>query len=408
MTLYAQYGADTTTPDARVRIATTVNDSLSGLAARDGITPVAGDRVLVKNHATGASKGLYVAAAGAWSRAADLPAGAHAAGLLVVVEEGAVNADTRWMCTNDLSADTVGTDALTFATPTIGSTAATNQSATTGVTAADPGHTHTLPAATDAAGTGASGAPSASVAVGSDTHTHTAGALTGDSGAPSATTAVGTDTHTHTAGAITGATGGGSSHNHAFTGTTPTTGTTPHLTGSGYATAGQVVTTTDNQTVALNELAGMWLICATKAPCLIDSHPAAAAAPLVLTVFGAAPATTAEDYRVLRAPTPAGSNAAEAAHTHDQGTLAGAASGAPSATVAVGSSTHTHNQGTLAGAASGAPSATTTVGTDTHTHTGPSHTHPITGPSGSTAATVNVTDPGHNHTQDAHTHAITG
>ena len=53
------------------RLATTANDTLSGLAARDGVTPVANDRVLVKNQSTASANGIYVAAAGAWTRAID-------------------------------------------------------------------------------------------------------------------------------------------------------------------------------------------------------------------------------------------------------------------------------------------------------------------------------------------------
>lgn len=119
-----------------------------------------------------------------------------------------------------------------------------------------------------------------------------------------------------TAASGTDPTGAGSSHTHVFTGTAPTTAQTDYFVGTGYSTAGQVVTTSDNHTVAENEYAGMWLITATKAPCLIVSHPAASAGTVALTVIGAAPATTAEAYRILRAPTPAGTNAAEAAHTH--------------------------------------------------------------------------------------------
>jgi len=97
-----------------VRIATTANDSLSGLAARDGVTPVAGNRVLVKDHATGASKGIYVAAAGAWSRAADFNDNAEVtAGALVYVEEGTANAETIWVLTT-VNPITVGSTSLTF------------------------------------------------------------------------------------------------------------------------------------------------------------------------------------------------------------------------------------------------------------------------------------------------------
>ena len=98
-----------------------------------------------------------------------------------------------------------------------------------------------------------------------------------------------------------------------FTGTAATAAEINAFTGSGYATAGQVVTTTDNQTMTLNQCAGMWLITATKPPCLIASNTAVAGAPAVLTVYGAAPATTAEGYRILAAPTPVGT---VASHTH--------------------------------------------------------------------------------------------
>lgn len=112
------------------------------------------------------------------------------------------------------------------------------------------------------------------------------------------------------------ATGAGSAHTHTFTGTASTTGTAEAFTGSGYTTAGQVVTTSDNQTMTLNQCAGMWLITATQAPCLIVSNAAVTGAPAELTVYGAAPATTAEGYKILKAPTPAGTNANESAHTH--------------------------------------------------------------------------------------------
>lgn len=125
------------------------------------------------------------------------------------------------------------------------------------------------------------------------------------------------------AGAVTdpqhdhgGATGAGASHNHAFTGTAPTSAVTNATTGTGFATVGQVVTTTETFTAAENQYADHWLITATQPPCLIVSHPAAAGAPLALTVIGTAPPTAAEAFRILRAPTPAGTNAAESTHTH--------------------------------------------------------------------------------------------
>lgn len=56
---------------APVRVATTAAITLSGEQTIDGVAVVAGDRVLDKDNATGASRGIYVAATGAWTRAGD-------------------------------------------------------------------------------------------------------------------------------------------------------------------------------------------------------------------------------------------------------------------------------------------------------------------------------------------------
>lgn len=78
---------------------------------------------------------------------------------------------------------------------------------------------------------------------------------------------------------------------------------TPAFSGTGFATAGQVVTTTDNQTMTLNQCAGMWLIAnglASTPPALIVSNTAVTGAPAVLTVIGAAPVTDAGTYKVVQ------------------------------------------------------------------------------------------------------------
>lgn len=54
-----------------VRVATTANIALTGLQTIDGVVLVAGDRVLVKDQAAAKDNGIYVAAVGVWSRAAD-------------------------------------------------------------------------------------------------------------------------------------------------------------------------------------------------------------------------------------------------------------------------------------------------------------------------------------------------
>ena len=111
-------------------------------------------------------------------------------------------------------------------------------------------------------------------------------------------------------GAIGGTTGATAP---AFTGTAPTTSSADLLTGTGFATAGQVVTTTATFTATLNQYANCWLLAATQAPCLIISHPAVTGAALALTVYGLAPTTDAGTWKILRAPTPAG---IVQAHTH--------------------------------------------------------------------------------------------
>lgn len=98
-----------------VRAAVSTNDSLSGLAARDGVTPIAGDRLLCYGQTTQVDRGIWVAAAGAWSRATDLDASAEIkSGLRVFVREGTVNAGKIFkLTTNDPI--TLGATNLSFA-----------------------------------------------------------------------------------------------------------------------------------------------------------------------------------------------------------------------------------------------------------------------------------------------------
>jgi hypothetical protein len=82
-----------------VKVATTTNKSLTGLSAIDGITPIAGDRILVTTNTAQAENGIWVAAAGSWTRAPDMDAsGELVDGTLVTVSAGAQNGDTVWMC----------------------------------------------------------------------------------------------------------------------------------------------------------------------------------------------------------------------------------------------------------------------------------------------------------------------
>lgn len=97
-----------------VRVATTADITLSGTQTVDGVALIAGDRVLVKNQTAGAANGIYVVAAGAWSRADDADSNTEVGpGLFTFVEEGTVNADSGWVLTNDGTV-TLDTTALTF------------------------------------------------------------------------------------------------------------------------------------------------------------------------------------------------------------------------------------------------------------------------------------------------------
>lgn len=103
-----------------VRVATTGNIALAGLQTINGVALVAGDRVLVKNQAVAKDNGLYIAAAGVWSRALDADTSAEVtSALLVSVEQGDTLADTRWQLVTD-GVIVLGVTALTFQNVTQG------------------------------------------------------------------------------------------------------------------------------------------------------------------------------------------------------------------------------------------------------------------------------------------------
>ena len=81
--------------------------------------------------------------------------------------------------------------------------------------------------------------------------------------------------------------------------TSSTAANSSAFTGTGQTSAGQVITTTDNQTMTLNQCAGMWFISATHGPYYIASNTAVTGAPAVLTVIGTAPTTDAGAYRIV-------------------------------------------------------------------------------------------------------------
>jgi hypothetical protein len=83
------------------KAATTANITLSGTQTIDGISIIAGDRVLVKDQTAATENGIYQCAAGAWSRATDADSAAELEGAAVIVQQGTASADTTWVQTTD-------------------------------------------------------------------------------------------------------------------------------------------------------------------------------------------------------------------------------------------------------------------------------------------------------------------
>jgi phage-related tail fiber protein len=74
---------------------------LSGTQTIDAVGVVADDRVLVKSQSDASENGIYVVAAGAWSRAADADTADEITSALVFVREGTANENTSWYMETD-------------------------------------------------------------------------------------------------------------------------------------------------------------------------------------------------------------------------------------------------------------------------------------------------------------------
>ena len=84
-----------TNPKLPVKVASVSPiESLSGLQTIDGVSLVAGDRVLVNQQLASADNGIYVVAAGAWSRAKDADTGAELVGASTAVNSGTYGGGT--------------------------------------------------------------------------------------------------------------------------------------------------------------------------------------------------------------------------------------------------------------------------------------------------------------------------
>ena len=93
-----------------VSVVSVVNIALTGTYILQGVALAAGDRVLAAGQAVGANNGIWIVAAGAWTRAVDMAAGSPALGAYTFANNGTYT-HTGWECTTNLN---VGAGALTF------------------------------------------------------------------------------------------------------------------------------------------------------------------------------------------------------------------------------------------------------------------------------------------------------
>lgn len=103
-------------PKAAVKVMTTgsnVDLATGGLLTIDDVVLVAGDRVLVRDQTDPKENGIYVAAAGAWSRAVDMDVSSEFSQSYTLVTHGTANAGKGQICTVS-SSFVLDTDDVTF------------------------------------------------------------------------------------------------------------------------------------------------------------------------------------------------------------------------------------------------------------------------------------------------------
>jgi len=100
-------------PKASCVAATTANITLSGTQTIDGVALIAGDRCLVKDQTLSQNNGIYLVAAGAWTRATDMDTWLEVPGAFTFIEQGTLYADTGWVCTSN-AGGTLGTTPITW------------------------------------------------------------------------------------------------------------------------------------------------------------------------------------------------------------------------------------------------------------------------------------------------------
>ncbi len=116
------------TPAVVVSVA---NETLSGFPTIDGVTfPSGTNRVLLTGQTNLVENGLWIVAAGAWSRPADFASGATAGEAYVLILEGTVNAGSSWLCNTPsavIDTDPIGFALFTLAETTTGANVGTGQ-----------------------------------------------------------------------------------------------------------------------------------------------------------------------------------------------------------------------------------------------------------------------------------------
>jgi hypothetical protein len=91
--------------------ATTADITLSGAQTIDGVSVVAGNRVLVKNQSLSQNNGIYLCASGSWTRTTDANTWDALTSAFTFIEQGTTNADCGFVCTAN-AGGTLGTTAL--------------------------------------------------------------------------------------------------------------------------------------------------------------------------------------------------------------------------------------------------------------------------------------------------------
>lgn len=110
---YADALAQGLSAKASVVAMATSNVTLSGAQTVDGVSLVAGNRVLLTGQTTASQNGVWVVQTGSWTRPTDFASGSTQIGTYVFVEGGTANASSGWI-ENGTTAVTVDTTAQTW------------------------------------------------------------------------------------------------------------------------------------------------------------------------------------------------------------------------------------------------------------------------------------------------------